>query len=587
MELVRAHRLVTLTGVGGVGKTRLGLQVAAELTGEFPDGVWLIELAPVVDPGAVPDAVATALGVTTPVGNSMAASVAQALSGRRLLVVLDNCEHVLDETAELVEAILAGTSTVHVLATSREGLRAGGGTVVAGAVTRCPGRGDVGSSGVVRRTGQGREPGVRSARCRHDGCGGGHLLEVGWHRLGHRVGGGSDGCHEPAGSAGPPGRPLPAFVGSRRGLERHQTLRQAVSWSYDLLDDNERILLTHCSVFAGGFDARRPPSCRRGRTSTPCSTGLRGQAPGARRPAIQPNLPDQAGSRGLLAPCADGSGPGLQGTWVDPLAGNMAFGEYARLWLKQRVNLRPRTAELYDYLLRRHLLPSLALVQLKSITSARVRVLHAELSAKPTIGASTVSKCYRLLSTILATAVEDELIPKNPCVLKGVGVEQHDERPVARVAQLEALADAMEPRYRAMILLAAWCGLRYGELGGLARADIDLVQRTVGVRRQLQELVDGRQIFGPPKTAAGVRTVAIPPHVVGAIARHLQHHVRPEAEALVFTAPTGTFCAAATSTAGPGSRPVPPWAWSAFGFMISAIPATPWRRPPAPAPRSS
>ena len=90
-----AHRLVTLTGVGGVGKTRLALQVAAELTGEFSDGVWLVELAPVGDPAAVPDTMAAVLGVTPHAGVPVIVSITQALAGRRLLLVLDNCEHVL------------------------------------------------------------------------------------------------------------------------------------------------------------------------------------------------------------------------------------------------------------------------------------------------------------------------------------------------------------------------------------------------------------------------------------------------------------------------------------------------------------
>ena len=123
--MVRAHRLVTLTGVGGVGKTRLALQVAAELTGEFPDGVWLVELAPVGEPGALADVVATVLGVTPQAGLSMTASLIQALSGRRLLLVLDNCEHLLDAAADLVEELLTHTTTVRVIATSREGLRVG------------------------------------------------------------------------------------------------------------------------------------------------------------------------------------------------------------------------------------------------------------------------------------------------------------------------------------------------------------------------------------------------------------------------------------------------------------------------------
>src|SRR6476660_9894686 len=119
---VRAHRLVTLTGVGGVGKTRLATEVAARLADEFPDGVWLFELAAVADPAAVPDAVAAVLGITQQPGKTVSESVAAALEGRVRLLVFDNCEHVRDAVADLVEAILAQSVTVRVLATSREGL---------------------------------------------------------------------------------------------------------------------------------------------------------------------------------------------------------------------------------------------------------------------------------------------------------------------------------------------------------------------------------------------------------------------------------------------------------------------------------
>ncbi len=119
---VKAHRLVTLTGVGGVGKTRLALEVAGRLVDEFPDGVWVFELAAVADPAAVPDAVAAVLGITQQPDKSVADSVAAALEGRVRLLVLDNCEHVLDAAADLVEAILAHSATVKIVATSREGL---------------------------------------------------------------------------------------------------------------------------------------------------------------------------------------------------------------------------------------------------------------------------------------------------------------------------------------------------------------------------------------------------------------------------------------------------------------------------------
>ncbi len=119
---MKAHRLVTLTGVGGVGKTRLALEVAARLADEYPDGVWFFELAAVADPAAIPDAVAAVLGITQQPGKSVSESVAAALEGRVRLLVIDNCEHVLNAAADLIEAILAQSETVKILVTSREGL---------------------------------------------------------------------------------------------------------------------------------------------------------------------------------------------------------------------------------------------------------------------------------------------------------------------------------------------------------------------------------------------------------------------------------------------------------------------------------
>ena len=230
----------------------------------------------------------------------------------------------------------------------------------------------------------------------------------------------------------------------------------------------------------------------------------------------------------------------VQGSWIDPSAGSVPFAEYAGQWLDERVGLRPRTAELYDYLLRHHLLCWFGNVELKEITPARVRAWHARLHEKPTIGPSTLAKAYRLLRAILATAVDDELIPRNPCVLKGASVERPAERPVASLTDLAALANAVAPRYRAMLLLATWGGLRFGELAGLTRADLDLAARIVRVSRQVQELGDGRLVTGPPKTDAGRRTVAIPPHVVPDIKTHLAQWVGADAGALVFSSPDGS-----------------------------------------------
>jgi predicted ATPase len=120
--VLRAHRVVTLTGVDGVGKTRLAVEVAARLAYEFPDGVWFFELAAVSDPAPVPDAVAAVLGITQQPGKSVSESVAAALEGRGRLLVFDNCEHVLGDAADLIEAILAHSATVKMLATSLRGL---------------------------------------------------------------------------------------------------------------------------------------------------------------------------------------------------------------------------------------------------------------------------------------------------------------------------------------------------------------------------------------------------------------------------------------------------------------------------------
>ena len=119
---VCSHRLVTLIGVGGVGKTRLALDVATQLADEFVDGVWVFKLAAVADPAAVPDAVAAVLGIIQQSGKSVRESVASALEGRLRLLVFDNCEHVRDAAADVVEAILEHWATVKVLAASREGL---------------------------------------------------------------------------------------------------------------------------------------------------------------------------------------------------------------------------------------------------------------------------------------------------------------------------------------------------------------------------------------------------------------------------------------------------------------------------------
>jgi predicted ATPase/class 3 adenylate cyclase len=251
---VKAHRLVTLTGVGGVGKTRLALEIAAGVADEFPDGVWLFELAAVADPAAVPDAVAAVLGITQQPGKSVAESVAAALEGRVRLLVFDNCEHLLNAAADLVEAILAHSATVMILATSREGLGiadeqlwpvpsldVGAGADSAAVALFVERAQSVSPRFSITQAGE-ADAVVEICR-RLDGIP--LAIELAASRMAAMTAGEVRDRLD---------QRFRLLVGSRRGLERHHTLRHAVTWSYDLLDEPEKALLDRCSVFAGGFD---------------------------------------------------------------------------------------------------------------------------------------------------------------------------------------------------------------------------------------------------------------------------------------------------------------------------------------------
>lgn len=246
---LRAKRLVTLTGVGGVGKTRLGLHVAAEMLPEFPDGAWFVELAPLDTEDALVDAVAAVLSVSPRPERTMRDCLVNALRERRLLLVLDNCEHLVDEVARLVETILGSCPAVTMLATSREGLGVNGEHVwpVPSLGVRDP------SSGVELFVDRARavEPSfelgsdadVVADLCRRlDGIP--LAIELAAARM---------RSMSPSQVRDRLDERFKLLTGARRSLERHQTLRHAMQWSYDLLSDDERRVLNRASVFAGDF----------------------------------------------------------------------------------------------------------------------------------------------------------------------------------------------------------------------------------------------------------------------------------------------------------------------------------------------
>jgi predicted ATPase/class 3 adenylate cyclase len=260
--LVNSSRLVTLTGAGGAGKTRLGLQVAAELLDGSGDGVWLAELATVSGDDAVAAAIAGALGIPAQPGRPALDTLADALGPQDILIVLDNCEHLIAACAKTAETILRRGPKVHLIATSREPLGIGGEMIYRVPPLSLPGPGDSGmaaagcSDAVALFAARALAQGVNLALdpdtvalvvsvCRRlDAMP--LAIELAAARLR------SMSLADLAGRLDQRFRLLTG--GSRTALERQQTLRAAVDWSYSLLTNPEQAVLGRLSVFAGGFD---------------------------------------------------------------------------------------------------------------------------------------------------------------------------------------------------------------------------------------------------------------------------------------------------------------------------------------------
>ncbi len=228
-----------------------------------------------------------------------------------------------------------------------------------------------------------------------------------------------------------------------------------------------------------------------------------------------------------------------KGDWIAPDAGAVAFEEYAKSWVVERPNLRPKTVQLYEYLVRLHLVPVLSALGVVTVADVKEGIVRKWRKKLLDSGLSTVTvaKAYRLLKAIMNTAVDDGLIKRNPCRIKGADRENSPERPVLSVAQVYALADAVGLRHRALILLAAFTSLRWAELAALRPADIDLDARTVRVTRQLHYHQAGYS-FRSPKSRAGVRVVDFPELIVPDLREHLQWV--PASADLVFVSSTGS-----------------------------------------------
>lgn len=199
-----------------------------------------------------------------------------------------------------------------------------------------------------------------------------------------------------------------------------------------------------------------------------------------------------------------------EGDWIDPRR-STAFGPYAKRWIESR-RLSSQTRQMYEWLLKTQL-RAFTSYSLLDITPLMVREWHAGLPKSATAAAA-----YRLLSAIFNTAVSDRLVKVSPCAVRGASVHKSPERPVASVSEVEALADAITPRLRLFVLLAAWCQLRRGELLGLRPEDIG--EGTLTIRNTRVLTMGGQVDEKGPKTQAGNRTINYPPFLTNEIRNH-------------------------------------------------------------------
>jgi integrase len=283
------------------------------------------------------------------------------------------------------------------------------------------------------------------------------------------------------------------------------------------------------------------------------------------------------------------------GDWTDPERAKVKLSDYASAWITERPGLRPRTMDLYRWLLRKHIAPHLGGVPLGKLTTKLIREWRVELLSQG-VSVSVTAKAYRLLRAVLMTAAEDDqIIPRNPCRIRGAGDEDAPERPVLTVAQVFELAELVgrrpvgnirklpcggyrvrfqrygvmrtspevfasrrdaelslwkmandgqadvrhDRRFAALVLLSTFASLRWGEAVALRRSDLDLRGQTVRVRAAYVERSTGELILGPPKSKAGRRTVGIPDAIVPALRQHLAIFVKDEPGALVFPGAKG------------------------------------------------
>jgi integrase len=226
-----------------------------------------------------------------------------------------------------------------------------------------------------------------------------------------------------------------------------------------------------------------------------------------------------------------------RGAWVDPTLGRITFAAWLDQWWATTTNLRASTQARDEASLRVHAIPRFGRIPLTAIRQIEVRAWVADLAGQG-LKPATVVKAYQLFGKVMAAAVDAGIIAQSPCRIPLPKVEQ-DEKRFLTPAEIAQLASIIAPRFRVLVLVSAYGGLRIGELAGLRRSRVDTTRATVTVL-EIATDVSGRLVAGPPKTRAARRTVSLPTPVADELEHHLATYAEPDPDALVFTATKGS-----------------------------------------------
>ncbi|MCU1372363.1 MAG: int8 [Ilumatobacteraceae bacterium] len=230
----------------------------------------------------------------------------------------------------------------------------------------------------------------------------------------------------------------------------------------------------------------------------------------------------------------------IQGVWIDPHAGEVALAEYAVNWLEvKRPHISINTYRLYESELRCHILPALGDYPLVALTPSVIRKWHSKMVDAARPGPVTVAKVYRLLRSMMTTAVEDEMLLRNPCIIKGAGQEFSPERPMLSASDVIRLAQAVPANRRLLVLLGGFSGLRLGELLALRRRHVDALHGRIIVNESAIDVTGVPSATKAPKSEAGRRTVHLASELMREIEAHLDAFAAVDPEAHLFTGVRG------------------------------------------------